>query len=49
VRGERLTSEEYEKHAALSLPSEDEKKFIHELMRESGWIAPREEITASTS
>ena len=43
VRGERLTPEEYEKHAAEVLPNEEEKKFIPDLMREPGWIAPREE------
>jgi len=49
VRGDLLSPEAYAKHAAEMLPSEDEKKFIHDLMREPGWIAPREEITASVS
>jgi len=47
VRGERLTPEEYAKHAAAVLPNEDEKKLVRDMMREPGWIAPREEITAS--
>ena len=47
VRGERLTPEEYEKHAAAVLPSESEKQQIRDLMKESGWIAPREELTPS--
>jgi benzoyl-CoA 2,3-dioxygenase component B len=47
VTGEPLTAEEYEKHAAENLPNEEEKKFISDLMREPGWIAPREELTTS--
>ncbi|HEV8117056.1 MAG TPA: hypothetical protein VGQ32_00945, partial [Thermoanaerobaculia bacterium] len=45
--GEPLTPEEYEKHAAENLPNEEEKKFIFDLMREPGWIAPREELAVS--
>jgi len=44
VTGELLTPEEYAKHAAEVLPSEDEKKFIADLMREPGWIAPRDAV-----
>jgi benzoyl-CoA 2,3-epoxidase subunit B len=46
VSGERLSPEEYEKHAAEVLPNEEEKQFIRDLMKEPGWIAPRESITA---
>ncbi len=46
IRGERLSPEAYEKHAAEVLPNEEEKQFIRDLMREPGWIAPREEVTA---
>jgi benzoyl-CoA 2,3-dioxygenase component B len=47
VTGEKLTPEEYAKHAAEVLPNADEKKFVVDLMREPGWIAPREEVTTS--
>ena len=47
VRGERLTAEEYARHTAAVLPNEDEKQLVRDLMKEPGWIAPREEITAS--
>ena len=46
VRGELLTPEAYAKHEAEVLPNEEEKQFVRDLMREPGWIAPREEITA---
>ena len=46
VRGELLTPEAYAKHEADVLPNEEEKQFVRDLMREPGWIAPREEITA---
>jgi len=45
VTGEPLTAEEYEKHIAEVLPNEEEKAFVRDLMREPGWIAPREELT----
>jgi benzoyl-CoA 2,3-dioxygenase component B len=45
--GELLTPEEYQQHAAENLPDEEEKKFIANLMREPGWIAPRDQVTAS--
>ena len=48
VTGERLSPEAYEKHAAEVLPNEEEKQFIRDLMKEPGWIAPREEVTAIT-
>jgi benzoyl-CoA 2,3-dioxygenase component B len=47
ARGEVLTPAEYEKHAAEVLPNEEEKKFVADLMREPGWIAPRESLAAS--
>ena len=47
VSGELLGPEEHAKHLAEVLPSEEERKFITALMREPGWIAPREEVTAS--
>jgi benzoyl-CoA 2,3-dioxygenase component B len=47
VTGEELTPDAYEKHAAAVLPNAEEKQAIRSLMREPGWIAPREEITAS--
>ena len=47
VRGERLTPEEYAKHSAAVLPNEEEKQLVRDMMKEPGWIAPREEITAS--
>ncbi|MEP6800535.1 MAG: Phenylacetic acid catabolic protein [Acidobacteriota bacterium] len=48
LRGERMSPETYAKHAAEVLPNEEEKQFIRDLMREPGWIAPREEVTAIT-
>jgi benzoyl-CoA 2,3-dioxygenase component B len=47
VGGEKLSTEEYEKHAAEVLPSAEERKFIASLMREPGWIAPRQAVTGS--
>jgi len=47
VTGEELTPESYAKHAASVLPNAEEKELIRSFMREPGWIAPREEITAS--
>ena len=46
VTGERLSPEDYEKHVAEALPNEQEKAFIRDLMKEPGWIAPREAITS---
>ena len=46
VTGERLSPEDYEKHVAETLPNEQEKTFIRDLMKEPGWIAPREAITS---
>jgi hypothetical protein len=48
TRGELLDPQAYAKHAAEALPNEEEKQFIRDLMREPGWIAPREEITSSS-
>ena len=45
VRGEKLSPEEYEKHAAEVLPNAEERKLIASLMREPGWIAPRQAVT----
>jgi benzoyl-CoA 2,3-dioxygenase component B len=47
VTGEPLTAEEYEKHVAENLPGAEEKKFVAGLMREPGWIAPREQVSSS--
>src|SRR5262249_18627770 len=47
VTGERLSPEAYAKHEAEVLPNEAEKTFVRDLMRESGWIAPRTEATVS--
>src|SRR5262249_28113669 len=44
VRGERMSAEDYEKHIAAVLPNDAEKKFVADLMREQGWIAPRDAI-----
>jgi benzoyl-CoA 2,3-dioxygenase component B len=46
VSGELLTREEYEKHVEQVLPNEEEKKFVADLMREPGWIAPREAVVS---
>jgi len=48
VLGEELTLEEYEKHLAETLPTEEEKKFVADLMHEPGWIAPRESVTTAS-
>jgi benzoyl-CoA 2,3-dioxygenase component B len=48
VTGEPLTPEEYAKHIAEVLPNEEEKKFISDLMREPGWIAPRDAVTTAS-
>jgi benzoyl-CoA 2,3-dioxygenase component B len=48
IRGEKLTEEEYAKHAAEVLPNDEEKRFVENLMREPGWIAPRESITTAS-
>ncbi len=45
VGGEKLSPEEYEKHAAEVLPNAEERKLIASLMREPGWIAPRQAVT----
>ncbi|MEO8431442.1 MAG: Phenylacetic acid catabolic protein [Acidobacteriota bacterium] len=47
VRGEKLTPEAYAKHAADALPTAEEKQQVRDLQKEKGWIAPREELTAS--
>jgi len=47
VTGEPLTLAAYEKHVAEALPSDDEKKFVAALMKEPGWIAPRDAVGPS--
>ena len=46
VTGELLSPEDYGRHVAEALPNEQEKAFIRDLMKEPGWIAPREAITS---
>lgn len=48
TQGELLDPQAYAKHAGEALPNEEEKQFIRDLMREPGWIAPREEIISSS-
>jgi benzoyl-CoA 2,3-epoxidase subunit B len=47
VTGELLTPQDYARHAAENLPNEEEKKFVSDLMREPGWIAPRDQLSPS--
>jgi benzoyl-CoA 2,3-dioxygenase component B len=47
VTGEKLSPEAYDEHLAETLPNEEEKKFVSELMREPDWMAPREQVTAA--
>jgi len=47
VTGELLTPTDYEKHLAETLPSPAEQQAVMSLMREPGWIAPRETLTPS--
>src|SRR5262249_19453516 len=47
VTGENLSPEAYEMHLAETLPNEEEKKFVSDLMREPDWLAPREQVTAA--
>ncbi len=44
VSGELLSPDEYAKHLGEALPTETEKAFVRDLMKEPGWIAPREEL-----
>jgi hypothetical protein len=46
VSGEPLSPEQYEAHLAESLPNEAEKAFVKDLMKEPGWIAPREAVAS---
>src|SRR5207253_1487382 len=39
VTGELLPAEDYKKHLAEALPTEPDKDFVRNLMREPGWIA----------
>ena len=48
TQGKLLDPQAYAKHAGEALPNEEEKQFIRDLMREPGWIAPREEIISSS-
>jgi hypothetical protein len=45
VTGELLSPERYQAHLAETLPADEEKTFIRDLMKETGWIAPREAVT----
>ena len=47
VTGEPLSPEEYAKHVAEVLPSPEEQEDVRRLMKEPGWIAPREAVTAA--
>lgn len=47
VTGEPLSEQEYEKHVAEALPSAAEQEDVGRLMKEPGWIAPREAIATS--
>ena len=48
VTGEKLTPEQYEKHLAETLPTAADKAFIRDVMKEPGWIAPRESLTTAS-
>jgi len=48
ITGELLTPEEYEKHLGEALPTPEEQQEVLRVMREPGWIAPRESLTAAT-
>jgi hypothetical protein len=45
VTGEPLTPEEYEKHLSETLPTPEDQKHVADMMREPGWIVPREALT----
>jgi benzoyl-CoA 2,3-dioxygenase component B len=45
VTGEKLSPEAYEKPLAETLPTAADKTLIRDLMKEPGWIAPRETLT----
>jgi benzoyl-CoA 2,3-dioxygenase component B len=46
VTGDPLTAQEYEKHLLETLPTPEEQKQVAEMMREPGWIVPREALTS---
>jgi benzoyl-CoA 2,3-dioxygenase component B len=48
VTGDLLTPEEHEKHLQETLPTPEEQQKVAKLMREPGWIAPRESLTSAT-
>ncbi len=48
VAGEILTPAEYEKHLTATLPTPEEQQKVALLMREPGWIAPRESLTLTS-
>src|SRR5262249_754896 len=48
VTGEKLGPEAYEKHLAETLPTAADKTLIRDLMKEPGWIAPRESLTTAS-
>ena len=47
ITGDTLSPEAYATHLSEVLPSEEEKKFVSDLMREPGWMAPRDQVTAA--
>jgi benzoyl-CoA 2,3-dioxygenase component B len=47
VTGEPLSEQEYQKHVAEALPSAAEQEDVGRLMKDPGWIAPREAIATS--
>jgi benzoyl-CoA 2,3-dioxygenase component B len=40
VKGDELTKDEYARHSAEMLPSETDKQYLRDLMKEDGWLAP---------
>ncbi len=43
LKGEPLSSEEYEKYLPAVLPSEEDVKTLESIFKEKGWIAPKKE------
>jgi hypothetical protein len=46
VTGDPLTAQEYEKHLSETLPTPEEQKQVADMMREPGWIVPREALAS---
>ena len=40
VTGEKLDSAAHAKHLTEELPSESDKQYLRDLMKEDGWLAP---------